>query len=118
MKKTYKLTFDWWDATIEIDQDEKTLDNIKSQLSFFTGGQRIIDNAENAEEIIEAYLRQIARSLVIESMDWKLAGVIDKIADDMHEGFLPIDGSFGVKLISIDNWEFSEDDFWVGEVEK
>jgi hypothetical protein len=116
MKKKFKLTFDWWEAVVEIEQNEKTIGHIKDQLSFFTGGQRTIDNAENNEEIIEAYLRQIARSLVVESMDWKLEGVIDQIADDMYEGFLPIDGSFGVKLVSIDNWEFSEEDFDIKEM--
>jgi hypothetical protein len=113
--KKYKIKWDWWEAVVEIEQNEKTLGNIKDQLSFFMGGQRTIDNAENNEEIIEAYLRQIARPLVIESMDWNIKGVIDKIADDMYEGFLPIDGSFGVKLLRIDSWEFSEEDFDIEE---
>ena len=114
MAEKYKLTFDWWEAVLEIKDDEKTKNHMKDQLLFFSGGQELIDNEDG--DITQAYLKQTTPSLIKESMEWKKGGVINQIADNMYEGFLPIDGSFGVTLISIDNWEFADDDLRIEKV--
>lgn len=105
----HKITFDWWEAVIEIKDDEKTTENMKEQLLFFMGGQTAID--DEGGDIIKAYLKHMAPILIKESIAWKKEGVIRQITDSVYEGLLPIDGSFGITLLSIDNWEFNDDDF-------
>lgn len=114
MLKKYILTFDWWEAVLEIKDDEKTLGHMKDQLLFFTGGQDLIDDEDG--DVTVAYLKQTTPSLIKESMQWNKSGIITQIADSMYEGFLPIDGSFGVTLISVDNWEFAENEIMIKNV--
>ena len=104
----YKITFDWWDAIIEINDDEKTKSHMKDQLLFFMNGQDLIDQGDG--NITKAYLKQLTPHIIEESIRWKKGGIIDQISGDMYEGFLPIDGSFGVTLVSADHWEFPESD--------
>ena len=76
--------------------------------------QEIID--EEGGDLIRAYLRQMGPLLIEESMDWNIEGVKARIAEDVYEGILPIDGSFGVTLLSIEAWEWGDSDFHIGKV--
>ena len=109
---TYTISNDYiWESKLEIKEDQKTRDLIETQLLFFMTDEQIeLAVADNG--LIETYLEQIAKSLITESMQWNKHGVIKAIGD--YEGFLPIDGTMGVELISIDQWAF--DDFDIERV--
>lgn len=106
--KRYKISHEWWDAILEINDDEKTKEAMKEQLMFFMGGQKMIDQADG--DITRAYLESISKHILIESMRFTSPkGVIEAIGE--YEGFIPLDGSCGVKLVSVDTWEFSDSSF-------
>lgn len=110
--KQYQIVFDWWDALIEINDNQETREAIKRQLLSFSDGQQLID-AEGGD-IIQAYLKQMSTQLITASIDCTLSGVVKLY--QQKDGFIPLDGSKGVKLLSIDNWVFHLSDFVFEEV--
>jgi len=102
--KTVKLTYDWWEAVLEVDESKATKAVMKEQLLFWLGGQDRINEADG--DVEKAYLKMLAGRLILLSMEWNVEGVKDQIKES--EGWVPIDGTYGVKLVSIDAWEFSE----------
>lgn len=110
--KQYQIVFDWWDALLEISDNQETKEAIKKQLLFFSDGQKLLD-AENGD-VIQAYLKQMSTQFITASIDCTQSGVMKLFQD--KDGFVPIDGSKGVKLLSIDNWVFHLSDFEFEEV--
>lgn len=106
MKKV-KITFDWWTAVLEVDETAKTLEGMKNQLLFWMSGQDRIESHHG--DIESAYLTMLAQRLISLSTEYNTRGVKDEFKD--AEGWLPIDGSHGVNLISVDGWEFGQSDF-------
>ena len=104
-KKT--INFEHWEAVVEVNNSLETKESMKEQLLFFMGGQRLIDGAEG--DIEEAYLKSLGGQLIRLSMDYNLYGVLEEI--DEMEGWLPVRGKYGVKLISVDPWDFDESFF-------
>lgn len=109
MKKR-KISYEWWEAVVEIADDAEG--SMKEQLLFWLGGQEMIDDADGDVEL--AYLRMLGRELVRESMDLTLPGILKEW--ETREGWAPLDGSCGVTLVSMDTWEFHDDDFSVSEI--
>lgn len=112
MKKV-KITHDWWDATLEIQESPETLEAMKEQLLFWMSGEDMIEAAGG--DIEKAYLKMLAVELIHTSIEWNIEGVKSQFEE--KEGWAPLDGTKGVTLIRIDSWEFSEDDFFICEVE-
>ena len=98
--------FDWWEAVVEIEESEATTAAMKEQLLFWSGGQDRIDNADG--DIEKAYLKMLGSHMIFESIGMNIEGV--KSAFDDEEGWCPIRGKNGVNLVSVDEWEFSEDE--------
>lgn len=99
------LRYEWWEAVFEVDEVPATADFMKEQLLFFSGGQQLIDE----HGIKQGYFKLIAPYLVEASMKYNLFGVKEWFKE--QEGFASLDGDFGIKLISIDAWEFDRDEF-------
>ena len=112
MIKKVRINFEWWDCAVEIEQNQQTLDYMKEQLLFWSGGQRRIDK-ENGD-IEKAYLKMLGYELILMSIDYNLYGILSEFKD--KEGWYSLDGSYGVKLISIDEWEFDKDEFYIEEI--
>lgn len=106
-KKRVEISFEWWCATIEIDESESTMATMKEQLLFWSGGQDRIDR--HGGDIEKAYLKMLASHMIFESINCTQEGVA--IAFDDEEGWYPIRGKNGVNLINCDSWEFSDEDF-------
>ena len=53
-----------------------------------------------------------------ESMEWNVKGVIRAFAAVLYEGFLPLYGSAGVTLFSVDDWEFMKRDIDICEIKE
>ncbi len=105
----FKLTYDWWEAILEIDGSKDTIRVMEDQLLFWMGGQERIDDEDG--DIVRAYLKMLCTKLLLLSMDWNIDGINHALKES--EGWALLDGSFGVKLVSVDRWELSEGDFFI-----
>ena len=104
--RTKTVSYDGqWEATVEI--DDHAVPKMHEQLMYWYGGEQRIANADG--DIETAYLLMLGQELIRESMDYTIEGVLEQFAD--KEGWYPLDGSAGVRLVSLDNWEFYEDEF-------
>ncbi|NOR70003.1 MAG: DUF2528 family protein [Methylomarinum sp.] len=106
-KKRVKISFDWWDAVVEIDDTAATKTAMKEQLLFWSGGQSRIDDADG--DIEKAYLTMLGQHIIDESIEWNADGI--KSQYDDREGWADLRGGCGVELISCDTWIFSDDEF-------
>ena len=106
---TRKIEFDWWEAVVEIDGKPETIEIMKEQLLFWVGGQRRIDKANGDVEF--AYLEMLGEFLITESMGWSLEGILCQA--EAREGWHSLCGKYGIKLISVDSWEFEADSFMI-----
>jgi hypothetical protein len=104
--ETITLSYDWWEAIVEVDDTPSTIRVMKEQLLFWGGGQEWIDEEDG--DIKAAYLKKLGRTLLVESMEWNLKGVLS--AFENREGWAPLDGTYGVKLTQIDSWGWSQRD--------
>ena len=105
--KTVVISFDWWEAVIRLSDNIENL--MKSQLLFWMDGQQRIDR--EGGDIEQAYLKMLGEELIKYSMEYNFFGILNKFED--KEGWCPLDGSEGIQLMSINNWEFSQDDFYI-----
>lgn len=111
MKKV-KLSFDWWDAVVEIDDSPKTLGLMQEQVLFWMGGPELID--DEGGNIEKAYLKMLAKEILFLSAEYNLYGVISEFEN--KEGWASLDGRHGVRLTSIDAWSFASNDISVEEI--
>ena len=112
MIKTFELKYDWWEAVLQIDDTPKAREAMQEQLLFWTGGEDLIDDAEN--DIVQAYIWQTAPIIIDTSMRKNNTGIINEFKE--MEGFLPLDGGCGVKLIESECWEFGHEEFQIREL--
>ena len=54
-----------------------------------------------------AYLRFLGENLIVESIDKPLSGILREW--QQREGWCSLDGSHGIKLVYVDEWEFGDD---------
>lgn len=111
MKKK-KIEFDWWEAVVEIDDKPETIEVMREQLLFWMGGQERINAAKGDIEL--AFLKMLGQFAINESIGHTLEGVLCAIDDT--EGWASLRGKYGVKLISVDSWEFEESEFMVTNI--
>ncbi len=110
-KVEINLTFDWWEAVVEVERCDKTTGLMKEQLLFWMGGQDRIDEEDG--DIEKAYLKMLTQQIICLSMEFNTFGIKDEIGD--MEGWCSIDGKDGVKLLTADTWEFSDSDVHLEE---
>jgi hypothetical protein len=105
--KRYTINYDWWEAVVDVDDTPETLEYMKEQILFWMVGEERLKKFNN--HIIDAYIEMLSSQLIVLSMDYNEYGINQKFLN--MEGWYPIDGTYGVKLISCFNWFFEEDNF-------
>lgn len=106
-KKRKTIRFGSWEAVVEIDHDGKnTLAVMEDQVLFWHGGERRL--AEAGGDVEKAYLKQLGQELVSLSMDLTTDGI--KAHFDGLDGWGPLDGRYGVTLVSVDRFEIGDDE--------
>lgn len=102
MIKTYKFQYDYWcDIIFEVDTDKYTEELALATLEFFYWTW----NNQN-DPIIEV-LKKISIQCLSLSLDgYSVLGIIDEF--DNKEGFPKLDGSNGLTLVRIDDFELNE----------
>lgn len=107
MKIEYEFTYGIMDAsaTFIVDTEKFKPESAKDLLEFFSW-----DYDENADPIEEILKKYAIRAIMLASYEnYSIQGVQDWFFD--QEGFLPIDGSQGVLLTNLMEYEFDEDAF-------
>jgi hypothetical protein len=102
--KTVTITYDWWEAVVEVDDTQDTIDVMTEQLLFWSGGKSRIKQANG--DVITAYMKMLGEQLITLSMTYSLNGIISHF--DEAEGWYDVKGNHGVKLISCNEWEFED----------
>lgn len=106
MKVVYDFDYYFGEArsVIEVDKDKFTAKDAKVMLEFFCWSY------DKSGDLIEEYLKKLAIQTikVATEGDWNTKGTIN--AMDNMEGWPPLDGSVGLKLLDVTGYEFSEDE--------
>lgn len=90
------------------DGEEKSypiMESIKSMVDFWTGSEKRLD--ENDGDYLQTFLKQLCHEVItlVSTDNLSAAGVIEEMKG--KEGWCPIDGSYGIKLLSVTAPDFS-----------
>lgn len=96
-KRIYKFDYDYASLEFEIDLEKFTPELAKETLNFF-----LWDYDHEADPIDEV-LKKYALQAFFVGMGYNCYGCISNWNE---EGFAPIDGSFGIKLVEYSSFEF------------
>ncbi|CAI1063189.1 DUF2528 family protein [Serratia marcescens] len=114
--KQYEIT---WNAhedapvlTVEIDHDICTYEHLHQINNFFIGHKHRL--SDNDGDITVTVLKMLAAECFVQQVSegWNAYGLICQFKDGNNEGWPPMDGSNGIKIISCDvpgvNWDDME----------
>ncbi len=106
MKKKYEYTYGFHEAgaTFEVDTEKFTEEMAKQNLQFFIW--HYDPEADPTDEIMKKYAIQAIQQATFNNHN--VRGVISDFEN--LEGFVSLDGSQGITLLSVDAYEFNEDD--------
>lgn len=100
---TYKLSYDWQDlATVEIDE-EKALCHMREMILFWTCGEDRLD--DNDGDVVKTWLKQLAGFIIDRGRK-----------PDGDEGWVKLDGTYGIKVTKTSRWVFDEDSVLIKKV--
>jgi len=105
--RRYKVAYDWWDMVVDIRQDTPTIAKCKEMVLFWDGGEELLRTSAG---VVDAFLLHLARNII------RLAVNEDQPARalEKQEGWYKLDGTDGVTVVSVDPWDFDEDEFEIG----
>lgn len=117
MKKTYTVEYGptGWECTIEIDETPNTLECIKIMVEFWTDWEHRL--FINDDDYVKTFLQQLAREInyIQAEYNYNLIGVKGEFEN--REGWSKMDGSYGIEIMEIDDFEFSHSEYVVMPVE-
>lgn len=92
----------------------KTEQAIKDMVDFWTGSEERL--GDNDGDYLNTFLKQLCEHVMrmLATSNWNEYGVIDAMMDE--EGWCPMDGSCGIKIVSVSEMEFNQDDFEILEI--
>ena len=92
------------------------MESIKSMVDFWTGCEKRLD--ENDGDYLKTFLKQLCHEVMtlVSAENLSARGVIEEMKD--KEGWCPMDGSCGIKLLSVTAPDFSvQSDYEITELE-
>ena len=114
----------WAQIVVEVDMDfefgrpglgEKirTEDLIKDMVDFWADWEEKL--ADNDDDYLRTFLKQLCEHVMrmLATSRWNEKGVIEEMMGE--EGWYPMDGSCGIKIVSVSEMEFNQDDFEIKE---
>lgn len=115
-KTTYTVTYDplLWSCTISIEDQHNgkpTLDVIKEMVEFWSDWEQLL--SDNDGDYINAFVQQLARQafLICAAHNYNTFGVVEEFKD--MEGWVAMDGSCGITLVSTDDYDALYSDFLI-----
>ena len=112
MKKRYTITYDWsFDMVVTIDHDVLTDEKLHEINNFWSGAEDRLRRDKG--NVLHAVLRMLALRAFVTT-------VTDLAPEDMWrvnppEGWPPLDGSYGIQLLSLDYFELDGDEITIKE---
>lgn len=124
-KQIFKVSYSWmdWEMKVEINFDfPNIMNNLKEMILFWSGGEERLNL--NDGDIVETFLQQLGQKIyfmindcgslysLINDFDWN-----NQFNGGGQEGYCPMDGSKGIKIIEAETWGVDCDEFEV-EIDK
>lgn len=102
-----------WEYIVEIDE-EKAKKPIKEMVEFWASWEKEL--SENDNDYTKTFLKMLGKNilLIIISNNYNLYGVLQEFKNE-KEGWYPLDGEYGIKIIDFDDFEIERDDFEIEE---
>jgi len=109
MTEIYEFNYDFYKASceIEIDREKFTKELANETLTFFSWYYD--KNADPIDEVLKKYAM-----LAIEKASEGYS--ISELQNHQFEGFADMDGSLGIKLLSVESFEFDEEDLTMTKI--
>jgi hypothetical protein len=115
-----------WSCSVEINEEfiiqtlsepyapYSTLRMMEEMVLFWMGGKSRLK--ANNDNITKTYLQQLGREIfiILTGQDLNVYGVISEF--DNKEGWSKLDGSFGIKLLDVDDVDVAHDEFEIEEL--
>lgn len=111
--KRYEIDYDWKaSVTVDIDHDIVTEASLHELNNFWSDAERIIKRHDG---VLNVVLKRLAREIIdIQfTYGYTISGLIDKFDWDKgngREGWPPMDGSQGIKIIDTEDLEIDYED--------
>lgn len=88
------------------DREVTVLECIVEMQSFFTDSEDRLEEADG--DVVRAFLKQLCHKVMLMAIEYQrnASGII-RLFDDGEEGYCKMDGSNGIKLLSVDQPDFS-----------
>lgn len=106
-----------YESTIEVDFNHpNVLTEMEESVLFFMGGKDLISMCDG--DVTEAFLKHLGAQIahIQRVHEYNHNGVVSELKSS--EGFPPIDGTCGIKIIECDYYEIEDEDFEVELIEK
>jgi hypothetical protein len=115
MIKTYTVSHGptWWECQIGIDDSPETVARIMEMVEFWSDWKSRLETNEG--DYIKTFLQDLAREIqyIIAEHDYNLTGVIEEFIN--REGWCLMDGTFGIEILNVDEFEFTHSEYEVLE---
>ena len=100
----------YWDCKISIDE-KKAKQKIKEMVEFWANWERNLK--DNNGDYIATFVKQLAQKIfyIVIAENYNKTGVINWFST--AEGWCEMDGSHGIVIESVDDFEFEQDDFGI-----
>jgi len=117
MKKRYTVSYDWnFDMVVEIDHDVCKDELLHEINNFWSDAEWRLSQADG--NILHAVLKLMARmAFRLNVSDWRDTASLLRAEETTPEGWPVLDGSSGITLVSIDDFEFDADELSIKESE-
>ena len=110
-----EIDFDKVNDMGDFGKEVPILDSIKEMVLFFSDGESLIDDFDG--DYVKAFLKNICEKILRLQIEYYVneIGIIRLF--EKQEGYLPIDGSYGIELLSLDEINTSDySDYEIVEV--
>lgn len=93
-----------WECVVEIADGPETAEAVRQMVDFWSGAEERLDRFSG--DYNRALVSQIACCLIVLSIKMDASSAIEALGE--REGYCPLDGSRGIRVVSTDEWEFDE----------
>jgi len=113
-KKMYDIEYGptWWECTVVIDHTPEVDNAIREMVEFWAGWEHHLK--DNNGDYTKTFLKNLARDInyIQAEFNYNLVGVIEEYSKE-REGWCKMDGSSGIEITAIDDFDFGRDQYLV-----
>lgn len=108
MKKRYFLTYDFMGNTVVVDIDHTVLtdERLHEINNFWSGAEDRLAAADGS--VLHAVLKMLCTRILIDTI--RVFSAFSTWTKDAPEGWPNLDGSYGITLVGVDDWQFDDEE--------